>query len=195
MTRRPETVTSSAPGEVRAFVALDIDDEALTRIADLIAALRPRNPGLRLVGAAGIHLTLRFLGPSRPEAIELMRPALALAAARCPAGAARIAGLGLFPERGAPRVLWLGLDLPPETRELQAACEAAAVAAGYSREARPFRPHLTLGRWRERAPRPTLPPVELGVARLDRLVLYRSELRPAGAVYTPLAGFPLGPHE
>jgi 2'-5' RNA ligase len=76
---------------------------------------------------------------------------------------------------------------------LQAGCEAAAVAAGFPREARRFSPHLTLGRWRDRAARPELPAVDLGSSVLDTLVLFRSELRPEGAVHTQLQRFELGP--
>ena len=66
------------------------------------------------------------------------------------------------------------------------------MAAGFDPDARPFRAHVTLGRFRERARRPHLPEVDLGAALLDRLVLFRSELKPSGAVYTPLASFVLG---
>jgi 2'-5' RNA ligase len=89
-------------------------------------------------------------------------------------------------------VLWLGITLRPEIEALQAACEAAAVAAGFSPETRSFRAHLTLGRWRERARRPALPQVDLGVSRLDRLVLFKSDLKPSGAVHTALSTFALG---
>jgi 2'-5' RNA ligase len=98
----------------------------------------------------------------------------------------------MFPERGSPRILWLGLEVPPPILDLQLACERAARTAGFEREERPFRAHLTLGRWRERVPRPDLPTADLGSTRLDTLVLFRSELRSSGAVYTPLARFPLG---
>jgi 2'-5' RNA ligase len=76
--------------------------------------------------------------------------------------------------------------------ELQLACERAARAAGFASEERPFRAHLTLGRWRDRAPRPELPEADLGTTRLDTLVLYQSELRRGGAVYTSLWRFELG---
>jgi 2'-5' RNA ligase len=66
------------------------------------------------------------------------------------------------------------------------------VGAGFPPETRPFRSHLTLGRWRERAPTPDLPAADLGPLSLETLVLYRSELRREGALYTPLASFPLG---
>lgn len=140
----------------------------------------------------GIHLTLRFLGDTSPSRVDLLRPALAAAAAACPPVEARAAGLGTFPERGSPRVLWLGLEVQAAVLDLQRACERAARAAGFEREPRPFRAHLTLGRWRDRAPRPELPPADLGTTRLETLVLFRSDLRPDGAVYTALARFALG---
>ena len=82
--------------------------------------------------------------------------------------------------------------MPATVFDLQRACERAARAAGFEREARPFKAHLTLGRWRDRAPHPELPPVDLGATRLDALVLFKSDLRPDGAVYTSLARFALG---
>jgi len=161
-------------------------------IGDLQARLRPRLGGIRLVRPEGIHLTLRFLGDTSPAQVETLRPRLVAAAAECPPAEARVAGLGTFPERGSPRVLWLELEVPPLILDLQRACERAARTAGFEREERPFRAHLTLGRWRDRAARPDLPPADLGVTRLDTLVLFRSDLRSDGALYTPLARFALG---
>ena len=181
----------SAPADVRAFVALELDARLRQAIGELQRRLRPRLGGIRLVRPEGIHLTLRFLGPTSPAQIETLRPLLAAAAAACPPAEVRVAGIGTFPERGSPRVLWLGLDVPPTILELQRACERAARAAGFEREVRPFRAHLTLGRWRDRAPRPDLPAADLGTTRLDALVLFQSDLKPDGAVYTPLVGLPL----
>jgi 2'-5' RNA ligase len=182
----------STEGSVRAFVALELDAGLREAVGELQARLRPRLGGIRLARPEGIHLTLRFLGDTSPAQVETLRPRLAAAALGCPACEARARGIGTFPERGRPRILWLGLEVPPSVLELQEACERAARAAGFEREERPFRAHLTLGRWRERASRPELPPVELGPTRLDTLVLFRSELRPDGAVYTPLGRFALG---
>ena len=179
-------------GAVRAFVALELEPTLRAALADLQARLRPRLGDVRLVRPEGIHLTLRFLGDTTPAQVESLRPALAAASAACPPAQAPVAGVGTFPERGSPRVLWVGVELPPAVLELQRACERAARAAGFAAEPRPFQPHLTLGRWRDRAPRPELPAVDLGTARLDTLVLFRSETRPDGAVYSQLARFALG---
>lgn len=177
---------------VRAFVALEPDEAARARLADLQQRLKPALGGCRLVRPEGIHLTLRFLGPTTPAQLEALGPPLAAAASACPAFDAPLRGLGVFPERGGPRVLWIGMELNASALELQRACERAARAAGFEREVRPFRAHLTLGRWRDRAPRPSLPEADLGGTRVDSLVLFESQLRADGARYTPLERFALG---
>jgi 2'-5' RNA ligase len=180
-------------GHVRAFMALTLDAPAHAAVIALIARLKSDRgfAGVRWVVGEGVHLTLRFLGPARPEVLSSLEPVLRDAAARCPASVVHLGGLGLFPERGGPRVLWLGMELPAPVLALQAACEAAARAAGFEAEGRPFRAHLTLGRWRDRAQRPALPGADLGTTTFDNLTLFRSELRSTGAIYTPLATFPL----
>jgi 2'-5' RNA ligase len=82
--------------------------------------------------------------------------------------------------------------MPAAAAALQSACEKAAVASGFEPETRAFHPHLTLGRWRDRATRPALPDLDLGWAHVRELVLFRSDIRPSGSIYTPLAVFPLG---
>jgi 2'-5' RNA ligase len=180
-------------GDVRAFVALELGAEVREAIGTLMASLRPRVSGARWVRPEGVHLTLRFLGDTPPERIEQLLPLLAAAASGCAPLEARAAALGTFPGPGKPpRVLWLGIGLPPSAASLQAECERAAVAVGFPPEDRPFRVHLTLARFRGRVLRPALPPVDLGPIPLETLALVRSELRPGGAVYTPIARFPLG---
>jgi 2'-5' RNA ligase len=178
--------------DVRAFVALVLDLEVRSAIEKLVASLRPRVPGARWIRPEGVHLTLRFLGDTPPARVDQLRPALAAAASGCEPFEAPVAGLGTFPGPGKPpRILWLGIRVPPPGLALQAACERAAVAAGFPPEERPFHGHLTLARFRERVSRPALPPVDLGSARLETLSLLRSDLRPGGAVYSPIERFPL----
>jgi 2'-5' RNA ligase len=188
-------LTADAPPPdkaIRAFVALPFPDGLREDVAATMRRLTPVVPDLHFVRDEGVHVTFRFLGWTRVDTLAGLEAPLRTAAARCPPLDVRVRGLGVFPERGAPRVLWLGLEMPAAAAALQAACEKAAVASGFEPETRAFHPHLTLGRWRDRTRRPALPDVDLGSARLGELVLYRSDLRPAGSVYTPLAVFPLG---
>jgi 2'-5' RNA ligase len=106
---------------VRTFIAVEIPEPMRSKIAALAETLRPRLPDLRWARADTLHLTLRFLGDTTPAQVDRLRAALALAAAACPPCDVRIAGLGLFPERGRPRVLWLGLTLPEPMAALQRA--------------------------------------------------------------------------
>jgi 2'-5' RNA ligase len=182
----------SPEDSVRSFVALVLDAGLSEALGGLQARLRPRLGDVRLVRPEGIHLTLRFLGQASPRQLAALQPALSSAAAACPPAEVRVAGVGTFPDRGSPRVLWLGVELSEPVLALQRACERAARAAGFEPEPWGFRAHLTLGRWRERAPRPELPDVDLGPTRLDTLVLFRSELCSGGARHTPLARFALG---
>jgi RNA 2',3'-cyclic 3'-phosphodiesterase len=176
---------------VRAFVALEIPLAMRERIGVLAQAWKLALPGLRWLAPDTYHLTLRFLGPSSPEALDVLGALLRPAAASCPGANARVGGLGVFPSSRAARVLWLGVSLPPPLVALQAACEAAAQRAGYAPEARPWRSHLTLARWRDPRRCGPLPVADVGEVRLDRLVLFQSELRPGGAVHTPLLELPL----
>jgi len=176
----------------RAFVALDLDARVRDAAAELIETLRPRARSARFVSPDAIHLTLRFLGSSEPEQLDALAGALSVAAAACPPSIARVSGLGTFPGRGSPRVLWLGLDLPAPVLALQRDCERAAVGAGFEPEDREFHPHVTLARFKARVPRPELPPCDLGECPLQTLVLYRSDLRREGAVHTPLGTWRLG---
>lgn len=183
------TKTASA---IRAFVALELPAALRAGLAETIAALAPAVPSIRWVDPAHTHLTLRFLGWTTRDRLAALEPRLAALAAATPPLQSRVAGLGLFPPSGRARVLWVGIALPRHGATLQAQCEAAAVAAGFPPERREYQPHLTLGRWRDPSPRPKLPAVDLGIVQLDRLVLFRSELKRSGAEYTPLSTFALG---
>jgi 2'-5' RNA ligase len=104
-----------------------------------------------------------------------------------------LGGVQVFPPR-RPRVI--ALEVVPEAAlaALAAAVERGVVAAGFAREERPFRAHLTLGRLRDRALPDVAgvappPPAPFDVAEV---VLFRSDLEPRGARYTPLERMALG---
>ena len=110
--------------------------------------------------------------------------------------------LGFFPNPHSPRIFWCGIEAPGLS-ELAADTDLATAALGVKCEQRPFSPHLTLARIRERAEiqplreaiaaltTPNLTTPEFGGFQAASFFLYRSTLRPAGSVYTKLAEFPL----
>jgi len=139
-----------------------------------------------------MHLTLRFLGTTPPSVVPALPDLLRDAVLRCPPFRAPLLGLGLLPEQGHPRVLMVRIELPESAVVLQGACEKAVQTVGFPPEGRPFRPHLTLGRFPKPEKRLALPELDLGVAEFSELLFLESQLGPGGAVYRPLHRFALG---
>lgn len=178
---------------VRAFVALPLPPGQRERLREYLERCSIAAPALRWTPPENLHLTLRFLGPTEPDLLARLKERLG--AIRLPGLELALGAPGVF--GGArPRVVWLALERgAEEARRLARAVEAACVAAGSEPEPRPFRPHLTLARARDRrpGPLPELPPVPaLEPWWADRFVLYESRLGGGPARYLELAGYPLG---
>jgi 2'-5' RNA ligase len=182
---------------MRLFVAVDLDDAAKRAIAaeqQRIGSLFGRSDRtLRWVRPEQMHLTLVFVGE-----VDETRGAAIAGAMSEPLPVAPFAlafgRIGMFPARGAPSVLWLGV-----TTGVQEAVAAQRLVAsrleplGVARDPRPYHPHLTLARWRSARPadRGVIAREESGVEvivdRVDRVVLYRSHLSSSGPRYEALA--------
>ncbi|HET9082770.1 MAG TPA: RNA 2',3'-cyclic phosphodiesterase [Candidatus Limnocylindrales bacterium] len=141
-----------APGR-RLFVGVPLPREAASEIEAIVEDVRgmPLAPGardVRWVRLDGLHLTLRFLGPTLPDRIGPTMEAVARAA-RSAVGPfdVELAGAGSFPPGRRPRTLWIGLSAGLEPlADLARSTQDALLDAGWPPEERPFRPHLTVAR-------------------------------------------------
>lgn len=185
---------------IRAFIALELPHAARLTLAKLQNALRRDLAPVRWVRPEGIHLTLKFLGDIPDERVAEIGSALAAAVQERPPLNIVIKGLGVFPGVRKARVIWAGLGgETADLIDLHHEVDVALASLGFDREGRPFKAHLTLGRFKKAPPAPALvaaleersdyPPCEI---KAQRVVLYRSELRPQGARYTPLVHAALG---
>ena len=185
---------------VRLFVAIELSLEVKQALGSLQADLKRRLPPkvVRWTDPDSIHLTLKFLGDTPEDRVQAVTQGVLAAAAGLEPFALRVAGFGCFPNPRRARVLWVGIpDLPKPLAGAQRAIELQMARLDFAREARPFSPHLTLGRVNDRispAERQTLADLlerteasELGVAPVEEIVLFRSDLRPDGALHTALA--------
>ena len=139
-----------------------------------------------------IHLTLKFLGDISQSRLESLSKAAAKAVFTCSQSA--VQGSGVFPTRGQPRVLWIGIeDLQGKLGELYSRLEDECAKAGFRKEARAFHPHLTLARLRkpdgaralaEAHKEMQFEPIEFTVSEL---LVIRSELSSAGSKYTTIS--------
>ncbi|MDR3570207.1 MAG: RNA 2',3'-cyclic phosphodiesterase [Syntrophobacteraceae bacterium] len=179
---------------IRSFIAIDLTATVRQQIIELIEDLRKSDAQVAWVRVEGIHLTLKFLGNIAPQLIEQIKPALMRAA--CQTGPLRIepAGCGAFPDSKAPRVIWVGLGgQTGPLAELARRVENELIPLGCKPEERPFRPHLTVGRVKGRLKLHSLQELLVSHAGFAaepfdaaEIVLYKSELRPDGARYSPL---------
>ena len=192
-------------GEVRAFIAVPLAVPALERLDDVQRALRRATEkagwSVRMIPRDNLHLTLRFLGDVEETRIADIAAALASIGTR-PAFDVRLSGLGAFPPRGQPRVLWIAVDEGKDDLvALAHDVEARVESVGFSPDERPFKPHLTLARVKRAGGRHSavidgVESKEAGTSRVSEVILYRSELRPDRAHYHPLTCIKLaGPAE
>jgi len=111
----------------------------------------PANRDFRLVGPEKIHLTLKFLGEVAEDALDRVKQALEPVRERHEPFEITTSGLGAFPSRRRARILWAGIESGAgPLRALAADVENLLDTVGFEREARPYTPHLTLGRARAR---------------------------------------------
>ena len=183
---------------MRLFVAIDLDDDARAAIAAEQHRLKralsaSERSSVRWVEPERMHLTLAFLGEmteARAAAIvEAMQADVDAAPFRMV-----FAGLGVFPPRGAPSVLWIGVTTGQrEVTSVQRQIVERLARIGVAPETRPYHPHLTLARWRsahhDDAKRVIAADRGTAVAQVDvaAVTLHQSRLSSAGPRYTTLA--------
>ena len=188
---------------MRLFIAIDLDDGARAAIAEeqkrLKAAMADSGSSMKWVRPEQMHLTLVFLG----EVPEASARAIVEAVNRPVEQASfdlAFRGIGVFPPRGAPNVLWLGASAGADAGiELQRHLADRVRALGLALEGRPFHPHLTLARWKTSHGADRARAREAGHDRVvatchvDHATLYQSRLSSTGPSYTPLARATLTP--
>jgi len=182
---------------MRCFVAVDLSDAVRGALGDVQRRMREEADGadVRWVAMANAHLTLKFLGQVDETRRDELVLALGRAVAGCPPIGLEARGMGAFPSVRRARVVWAAITTgAAELVCLAASVDAAFAPLGFPAEQRPFTAHITLGR--VRSPRglarlgeaiERARDADVGRWSVDRVVLYRSHLRPRGAVYEALA--------
>jgi 2'-5' RNA ligase len=183
------------PETVRTFIAIEMPPEVRAFLAACQDRLKRTGADVRWGRTELIHLTLVFLGEVPAEMLGDLEAAVRGAAAGVAPVRLQPVGLGWFPPRGLPRVVWVGVQ---ETTGglvvLQKAIAGASAAFAEKQEDRRYEPHLTLGRVRgPKNARPLTAEVasmaaEKGPAfEAKDVVIFKSVLGPDGPAYTALA--------
>lgn len=175
---------------MRAFVAIDLDDETKDKLWGLVQELRAYKSDVRWVKRDSLHLTLKFLGDVPEGRLPSIEEALYGAASFTGPFEIEIKGTGAFPSYSRPRVLWVGIKETDRLFGLQQEVEDKLLELGFEKEKRPFHPHITLGRVRsQRGLQEVLREIrrykalEFGKIYVTEFVLMESILQPDGARY------------
>jgi 2'-5' RNA ligase len=190
---------------LRLFVAIELPDDVRRALAATIARLRDATPAeaVRWVQPASLHITLKFLGGVEEARLPAIDDEMRHAAASVRPFDLAVSGLGSFGGRRSLRVIWAGIGGDRDgLATLAAAVEERLQPLGFPGEARPFAPHLTLGRVRERAtPQErarthdalaAIAPERSAAFHVASCSLMRSTLQRGGAVYDALRVYRLG---
>jgi 2'-5' RNA ligase len=188
---------------LRAFIAIELPIPVCDAIQKQTARLRQvlGNDIIRWVPTQNMHLTLKFLGDIATSHLDFLKQLLAREADSHSQFNLQLGGLGSFPASRQPRLLWIGIHTPADLASLQKSIETGATRLGYDQEERAFSPHLSIGRVRQnvspsdlqkiRVALDTIQLGNIGIARVDSIHLFKSDLQPSGSIYTKLFSAPL----
>ena len=183
---------------MRIFTGIQLAAEVKDTILREVQPFRRAAAPVRWTVRDNIHLTLKFIG--EVDDALAARAGEALAAARIPVAPfrLRLRGFGKFPAAGGLDVIWAGVEASPPLGSLFAGIEAALRPLGIEPDARPFHPHVTLGRNKVRFDFQALfsllaekSSLFLGEWPVASFQLFSSRLAPAGPVYAILKEMPL----
>jgi RNA 2',3'-cyclic 3'-phosphodiesterase len=184
---------------MRLFAAFELDNAARAGVASEQQRIR------RLLGASGdqkwiaperMHVTIAFLGNVEEPLLAPVVHVLSTPINFAPF-ALTFAGLGVFPDRRAPRVIWLGTTTGSEAASgVQRVAAGRLLDAGVELERRPFHPHVTLARWRGAHAADARRVLaadngrEIAAVRVDHVTLFESRQQRDGAAYIAVARAP-----
>jgi 2'-5' RNA ligase len=185
---------------IRSFLAFDLPEELAQLVARTSEELRKSGLGVRWIDPAKIHLTVVFLGDMEEGSIKAIGDSVRGVCSTYGPFEAMIKSAGYFGPMKSPRVLWMGMagDIERMGR-FRDSLQKALKSYGIKEENRPFRPHITLGRFRQGAGggdelgriMSRYKDIESAKCRFTDLAFYRSDLKPSGPVYSELGRWTL----
>ena len=179
---------------IRTFIALELPPTVRSALRTVQQDLKQLKLRARWVRPESIHLTLKFLGDISPGEVDPISAAMTAAANGFSPVTLAVKGIGVFPTLKRPRVIWVGLGGDVQSLlALQHRLEEELAEIGVARDKRSFKAHLTLGRIKE-PPGPDLirqmmtehATMSSDEFTGDQVILFKSDLKPSGAVYTRL---------
>ena len=189
--------------KIRTFIAVDFSAELINQIGQIIHYFKTQVPegALKWVESKNIHLTLKFLGDISTERVPLIENILKNELQHFSSFDIGVEGLGMYPNKKRPRVIWLGIVGGQSLIEMHQRLDRALLEVQVPQEGRAFSPHLTIARVRRRTDPDTAKSIgtilsqfkvdSLSILRINEVHFYQSDLTRHGPIYTRLISVPL----
>jgi len=185
--------------QIRSFIAIELSPTIKAHIEEIQNKLKSSTSDVRWVRPEGMHLTLKFLGNIEEEKISALSDVVTQCTSDITSFSLTVHTLGAFPNEKNPKVIWVAAsDDSGNLSTLQQTLEYRLSTMGFKVEKRAFSPHLTLGRLKSPKGKKELcnnlsdhKQLECGTFEAREVCLFKSELKPRGAIYTKLKVFPL----
>mgnify|MGYP001033121551 CR=1 FL=1 len=185
---------------IRSFLAIELPKTIQKKIEEIQEDLKSSRADVKWMNPENIHLTLKFFGNIEESKIDPIVKSIEGTTRKVSRFSLKVRGMGAFPHLKNPRVIWIGLvDGKEVLADFQKQLEKTLEEIGFQPEERSFHPHLTMGRARSPKGRNELigriekyREEELGDFQVERVVLFKSDLRPSGPIYTLLREVKLG---
>ena len=194
---------SKEPRAKRLFLAVNLSIASTRRVAESLERMRRgaeggRGPKVSWVPPANLHVTLKFLGWTRPETVAAIRERVAAGVAGRKVFDIEAVGTGAFPSASAAKVLWVGVrDGSGQLAALARDVEQWMSGLGFEKEKRAYHPHVTLGRVRDPGGADCTDLLgsagaqSFGNSQIREVILYESVTKSSGSEYTALFRVPL----
>lgn len=183
--------------QVRAFLAIDLDDDLKPKINRIIKEFKAINTKIKYVELTNLHLTLKFFGDIDTNGLDLLEDKIAGVVSDFEPFDIQIKGCGAFPNNNHIKVIWIGIDEDNLIKQLHDRLDGEFSKLGFDKD-RKFSTHLTIGRMKtaknKNKVKQTIEEfenVEIGQMKVDKISLKKSTLTPSGPIYEDLKVFKL----
>ena len=183
--------------QIRAFLAIDIDDDLKPKINRIIKEFKGTDARIKYVELVNLHLTLKFFGDIDTDGLEVLEKAIAGVLKDFEPFDIKIKGCGAFPNTKRIKVIWVGIDEDSIIKDLHDKLDKEFERLGFDPDKR-FSTHLTVGRMKAGKNKDKVKDVidefsevEIGEMRVSEISLKKSTLTPQGPIYEDLTIFEL----
>ena len=183
--------------QIRAFLAIDLDDDLKPKINKIIREFKQIDTNIKYVDLQNLHFTLKFFGDIDTEGIDLISEKIEKVLDDFDSFTIKIKGCGAFPNKNHIKVIWVGLDEDEILKDLHDKLDKEFNSIGFDLD-RKFSSHLTIGRMKSAKGKDkvkntieTYNNIEIGTMKVNSITLKKSTLTPSGPIYENLLEFRL----